>query len=65
MEFYTIMCGNEFLNSNFMRDESKNIIEAIRFSTEEGVKEYFKGLRKNRGFRIVKVKCALEEFKED
>jgi hypothetical protein len=59
-EFYTIMEGNNFINSNFMRDNNENISEAIRFNTLESAKYYFEGLRKDRGFRIVKVKCVLE-----
>ena len=59
--FYTIMENDKFLNSNFMRDMNDNINEAIRFNTLEGVKGYFEDLRKDRGFRIVKVTCELED----
>lgn len=59
-EFYTIMKGNNFKNSNFMRDDNENISEAIRFNTLESAKCYFEGLRKDREFKIVKVKCTLE-----
>lgn len=59
--FYTIMEEDKFLNSNFLRDMNDNINEAIRFSTLEGAKSYFKDLRKDRGFRIVKVTCELED----
>lgn len=61
--FYTIMEKDKFLNSNFLRDMNDNINEAIRFSTLEGVKSYFEDLRKDRGFRIVKVICELEDVK--
>ncbi|CAI3685777.1 hypothetical protein [Clostridium neonatale] len=64
MEFYTIMDGNKFFNSNFMREDSENIIEAIRFSSQEEATIYFKGLREDRGFRIVKVKCELEDVED-
>lgn len=60
--FFTIMDGEgNFLNSNFMRDNNDNIIEAIRFNREEDVKDYFKDLREDRGFKIVRVKCELED----
>lgn len=59
-EFYTIMEGNNFINSNFMKDNNENISEAIRFNTLESAKYYFEDLRKDRGFKIVKVKCTLE-----
>jgi len=64
MKFYTIMRGNKFLNSNLFRGDSENIVEAVRFTHEEDVKEYFEGLRKDRGFRIVKVKCELEDVED-
>lgn len=31
MEFYTIMLEGKFINSNFMREDSKDIVEAIKF----------------------------------
>lgn len=61
--FYTIMDGEgNFINSNFMRDNNDNIVEAIRFSSLDGAAYYFEGLRKDRGFKIVKVNCNLEEM---
>lgn len=59
--FYTIMEDDKFLNSNFMRDMNDNISEAIRFDSLEDVKYYFKDLREDRNFRIVKVVCKLED----
>lgn len=61
MQFYTIMTGNKFLNANLFRRDSENIVEAVKFTYKEDVEEYFEGLRKDRGFRIVKVKCELED----
>lgn len=61
--FYTIMDGEgNFLNSNFMKDNNDNIIEAIRFSNLDDIKYYFKDLRDDKGFKIVKVKCELEDI---
>lgn len=59
--FYTIMGKDKFLNNSLLRDMNDNINEAIRFSTLEGAKSYFEDLRKDRGFRIVKVTCELED----
>lgn len=62
--FFTIMNGEgNFLNSNFMRDNNDNIIEAIRFSRLDDTEDYFKELREDRGFKIVRVKCELEDVK--
>lgn len=61
-EFYTIMQGDNFMNTNMFGENNENIIECIRFSTLESVQEYFEGLRKDKGFRIVKVKCTVEEL---
>lgn len=58
--FYTIMEKDKFLNNSLLRDMNDNINEAIRFSTLEGAKSYFEDLRKDRGFRIVKATCELE-----
>lgn len=66
-EFYTIMEGGYFLNSNFMKDMTSNINEAIRFNSLKGAKRHFENLRQDRCFRIVKVNCKLEDvegFKE-
>ena len=60
--FYTIMEGKKFLNNNFLRDMNENIIESIMFSSLEGAEQYFEDLRKDRGFRIVKVICELEDI---
>ena len=60
--FFTIMDGEgNFLNSNFMRDNNDNINEAIRFSRLDDIGDYFEDLRKDRGFKIVRVKCELED----
>lgn len=60
--FFTIMDGEgNFLNSNFMRDNNDNILEAIRFSKLDDAEYYFKDLREDRGFKIVRVKCELED----
>lgn len=62
-KFYTIMDGEgNFMNSNFMRDNNKNIVEAVRFGSLEGVKQYFEGLRKDRGFKIVEINYSLKEI---
>ncbi|MDY5098732.1 MULTISPECIES: hypothetical protein [Clostridia] len=60
-EFYTIMEDECFLNSNFMKDITRNINEAIRFNSLEAARRHFKGLRGDRNFRIVKVNCKLED----
>lgn len=60
--FYTIMDGEgNFMNTNLYRKDNDNIFEAIRFSHLEDVEDYFEELRKDRGFKIVKVKCELED----
>lgn len=58
-KFWTIMDGDKFLNSNFMRDSSDSITEAVRFRTEDGCKEFFEGLRQDRGFKIAEVTCEV------
>lgn len=60
-EFYTIMIGDKFLNSNLFRKENELITEAVKFKYEEDCREYFNDLRKDKPFKIVKVKCELEE----
>ena len=64
MKFYTIMLEGKFINSNFMREDSKDIVEAIKFSKKENAKYFFEGLRKDKDFKIIKVKCELEGLKE-
>lgn len=63
-EFWTIMIEGKFLNSNFMRDDNENIVEAIRFYNEEDCRDFFEGLRRDRPFKMVKVKCKLEVINE-
>ena len=58
--FYTIMRGNKFLNNNLMKESNENINEAVRFKTLEEAKQYYKDLRKDIGFKIVKVNCELK-----
>lgn len=61
--FFIIMDGEgNFMNSNFMRDNNDNIIEAIRFSNLKDAEYYFEDLRKDKGFKIVRVKCELEDI---
>lgn len=62
-EFWTIMIGDKFLNSNLFRKENELITEAVKFTYEEDCREYFNDLRKAKPFKIVKVKCELEEVK--
>ena len=59
-KFWTVMIEDKFLNSNFMRDASENIVEAIRFYSKEECEEYFEMLRKDKPFRIVEVTCQLK-----
>lgn len=62
--FYTIMDGEgNFLNNNLMRGNNDNIIEAIRFSRLDDAEDYFEELREDRGFKIVRAKCELEDVK--
>lgn len=49
------------MNANLYRKNNDNIIEAIRFSHLEDIKGYFEELRKDKGFKIVRVKCELED----
>lgn len=60
-EFYTIMEDECFLNSNFMKDITRNINEAIRFNSLKCARRHFESLRQDRNFRIVKVNCKLED----
>jgi hypothetical protein len=55
------MIGDKFLNSNLFRKENELITEAVKFTYEEDCREYFNDLRKDKPFKIVKVKCELEE----
>lgn len=60
--YYTIMEGNKFLASNFMRGMVDNLIEAVRLEDEDEAIEFFEGLNKNRNFRIVEAECILREY---
>lgn len=60
-EFWTIMIGDKFLNSNLYRKDNELITEAVKFTYEEDCREYFNDLRKDKPFKIAKVKCELEE----
>ena len=64
-EFWTIMIGDKFLNSNLFRKENELITEAVKFTYEEDCREYFNDLRKDKPFKIVKVKCELEEVDKE
>lgn len=59
-KFWTITDGKKFLNSNLMREDSENITEAVRFSTEEGCERFFKNVRKDLGFKIAEVECDIK-----
>lgn len=61
MEFYTIMTGDRFLNSNLF-DKYNNIISAVKFIHKEDAEKYLNELRKDKGFRLVKVKYELKEM---
>lgn len=64
--FYTIMDGEgNFMNANLYRKNNDNIYEAIRFSHLEDVEDYFGELRKDKGFKIVRVKCELEDVEDE
>lgn len=56
------MIEGKFFNSNYFREDNENIVEAIKFSCEESCREYFNDLRKDKPFRMVRVKCELEEI---
>lgn len=63
--FFTIMDGEgNFLNGNLMRKNNENINEAIRFNDLEDAIDYFGELRKDRGFKVVKVNCKLEDIEQ-
>lgn len=60
-KFWTIMDGDKFLNSNLMRKDNSNIVEAIKFEYEEDCLEFMEGLRKDRNFKSVEVNCEVSE----
>ena len=60
--FYTIKLDGNFLNSNFMRDDTDHIIECIRFYNEDEARNFLKKLKKDIEFKIVKVTCNCEEI---
>ena len=60
-EFYTIMDGEgNFINENCMAYNNDSVNDAVRFKYIEDAEEYFENLRKDIDFKIVRVKCELE-----
>lgn len=65
--FYTLIRNGKFLNSNFMKDDTDNIAEAIRFNTETEVLSYWESpyskiMRKESDIKIIEVECILREY---
>lgn len=62
--FYTVMNreGN-FINSNLMRRDTDDILEAIKFYELEDVENYVERLRRDMIFKIIKVDCLFSEVK--
>lgn len=55
------------MNSNFMKDDTDNIAEGIRFNTETEVLYYWnrpvtKALREDSDMKIIEVECIPREY---
>lgn len=59
-EFYSIKYGDKFLNREFTREDNTNVFEAIRFKDIHSAIKHMKLLRKDMGFRIVRVVTKFE-----
>lgn len=59
---YTIMEADKFIPSNICRGMTENVTEAIRFKTLDDAKNFMKNTNKERNFKIVKVKCIIENI---
>lgn len=61
------MRNGKFINSNFMKGDTDDIGEAIRFNTENEVLDYWeqpytKLMRDESDIRIIEVECILREY---
>ena len=61
------MKDGKYINSNFVKEPTKDITEAIKFSSEEELlkclgSDLFESLRKNKTVKILEVECIIREY---
>lgn len=65
--FYTLKRNGKFINENYMKGDTDNIKEAIKFNNEQDVLNYWeqpctKLMRKEYDIKIIEVECILREY---
>lgn len=62
--FFTVMEGDNFVPSNIYYDMTSHVTKSVRFEFLDDAKNFMKNLNEERDFRLVKVKCELEEVSD-
>ncbi|EHN14122.1 hypothetical protein [Clostridium sporogenes] len=64
-KFYTIQNENgSFIPNNLFLDYELCVMNAVKFRTLVGAREYKKCLRKDKIFKIIEVNCSFKEVEE-
>ena len=65
--FYTITRDGKFINSNYDKEDTDNVAQAIRFLDEKSLLRYWESsvMQKMRtlfDIKVMKVECTLKEY---
>lgn len=59
-DFYTVLIGDKFINSNFIKEPTYDIYEAIKFKCSKDAEEYCELIKEGVDFKITGVKCIYK-----